>query len=869
MLRRTALALLLACGLTAALPVEPESLALASQAVAKDLSVVPTAAGLEITGLRFRGCPRLSLAVLLLDGTQPAEGVLASRAPCLALDFDRTFDRVSGSWVLGVDLPASAPRPARLELWCRACRSADGTQLHGQLSSQRLDGGVAGVLVVLLRGAALPGDRAAPGGDGAASASPRRSLQQSPGSCSVAVGGTTHTFASCSPLTRSNTFTLTVHSTVEPGAGGAGAVLRMGMVASARGGWASFGLPKFPGAMLGAGSVILYPTPAGAEVAGFQLDSTVESLVNKAKGTFPLSDAAAEASNGELRAVFAISLPNQSVASVTAASGMEYIYALGPMGDPTAPGLAYHSYDFGSGTLVMKAASAAAPAGNGNSGTVASPPAAASPPPTTSAPFAAAPSAAAPAGEAEQEHDHEGHDHGGSGDHGSTGGSVPSSESAGGGGGAAGACELQLGSGAALKTFAGCRLLRGVGSAFWLMWRASPSPNSPGKTTVTLALNTSSTSGYVAVGFPTTAGRMVDASAMILAACSPGAGCSGGARLSQYYLGGETVSDVVPDARLAVSNVQAAALPTGLAGSFDVEVDATAAGRRLLLLQQGLDLPVIFAAGPATADGSPLQHYTYGSDSLPALDTSSSGATSVDASSSENGALKAAHAWLAAIGWGVLVPSGIVMARSFKDARPPLWLHVHRAVQTLGFVLGTVALGLGFALVGGWRAQTDKLALHRNLGVACTALGAAQFTAIVFRPAPGQKYRLAWQLWHAWVGRGAAVVAIANIYYGMIHIYDGLGAWAWASYTAVLLVIVGTSVAKDTSDFLRRRRGRAQGLVQLTKPTTPTSPRSASPADVTADVEAPGLAAKPSTASLKPGITPHGSAASSLNGLLQ
>lgn len=41
--------------------------------------------------------------------------------------------------------------------------------------------------------------------------------------------------------------------------------------------------------------------------------------------------------------MFAISLPNQSVASVTAASGMEYIYALGPMGDPTAPGLAYHS----------------------------------------------------------------------------------------------------------------------------------------------------------------------------------------------------------------------------------------------------------------------------------------------------------------------------------------------------------------------------------------------------------------------------------------------------------------------------------------------------------------------------------------------
>lgn len=49
----------------------------------------------------------------------------------------------------------------------------------------------------------------------------------------------------------------------------------------------------------------------------------------------------------------------------------------------------------------------------------------------------------------------------------------------------------------------------------------------------------------------------------------------------------------------------------------------------------------------------------------------------------------------------------------------------------------------------------------------------------------------------------AAVVAIANIYYGILHIYEELGAWAWACYTAVLAVIVGISVAKDTSDFLR------------------------------------------------------------------
>jgi len=42
--------------------------------------------------------------------------------------------------------------------------------------------------------------------------------------------------------------------------------------------------------------------PAGAEVAGFKLPdmSYEEDAINKAKGTFPISDAAAEGTNGEL-----------------------------------------------------------------------------------------------------------------------------------------------------------------------------------------------------------------------------------------------------------------------------------------------------------------------------------------------------------------------------------------------------------------------------------------------------------------------------------------------------------------------------------------------------------------------------------------
>ena len=48
----------------------------------------------------------------------------------------------------------------------------------------------------------------------------------------------------------------------------------------------------------------------------------------------------------------------------------------------------------------------------------------------------------------------------------------------------------------------------------------------------------------------------------------------------------------------------------------------------------------------------------------------------------------------------------------------------------------------------------------------------------------------------------AAVIGIANIYYGILYMWV-LGVWAWASYTAVLAVIVAVSLAKDTSDWLR------------------------------------------------------------------
>ena len=87
--------------------------------------------------------------------------------------------------------------------------------------------------------------------------------------------------------------------------------------------------------------------PAGTEVAGFKLpeDSYEEGAVNAARGSFAITNATAERFGGEMRAVFTVSMPGRSAASLAAAP-LNYIYAVGPMGASAAPGLADHASEW-------------------------------------------------------------------------------------------------------------------------------------------------------------------------------------------------------------------------------------------------------------------------------------------------------------------------------------------------------------------------------------------------------------------------------------------------------------------------------------------------------------------------------------------
>ena len=205
---------------------------------------------------------------------------------------------------------------------------------------------------------------------------------------------------------------------------------------------------------------------------------------------------------------------------------------------------------------------------------------------------------------------------------------------------------------------------------------------------------------------------------------------STGASMVQYYLASKLQSGVQPGGSLQVSNLQALSADGQLAGSFQMDIPASGSaapsttGRRLAQSSDTATAKaLIFAAGPVSASsGAIMLHDNEGETTLDFASTGSADiGASADAGMSSTAQVRPspppqqlpaarprarlrvllcaaapavadarthtpraslqAHAWLMTIGWGVLIPSGIVIARSFKDAAPPAWFHIHRCVQ--------------------------------------------------------------------------------------------------------------------------------------------------------------------------------------------
>jgi hypothetical protein len=108
--------------------------------------------------------------------------------------------------------------------------------------------------------------------------------------------------------------------------------------------------------------------------------------------------------------------------------------------------------------------------------------------------------------------------------------------------------------------------------------------------------------------------------------------------------------------------------------------------------------------------------------------------------------------------------------------------------------------GIIFAPLG--LARDTKYGVHRALGISAITLGGLQMSALFFRPPPGTKWRSAWSMGHVWLGRLSAMLAVATIYYALIHM-NVVGTWAVIAYSGVLGVIACIGLGMDLTERTR------------------------------------------------------------------
>ncbi|KAL6650965.1 hypothetical protein ACP70R_009890 [Stipagrostis hirtigluma subsp. patula] len=253
---------------------------------------------------------------------------------------------------------------------------------------------------------------------------------------------------------------------------------------------------------------------------------------------------------------------------------------------------------------------------------------------------------------------------------------------------------------------------------------------------------------YVAVGF-SGKGYMIGSSAVV------GWTSNGKGTVKQYYLEGKS-----PDECTANSGL--------LKLVKNKSVVVSRSGRLYLAFQISTDYPqphLIYAAGPdgyvPPADTLELpMHRTMASRSF---NYTSGIAYSVAGAADGTFPSHRKHGLLAMMGWGVLLPIGMITARYFRQLEP-CWFYSHMAIQGVGFVLGIAAVVLGFRLN---ENGLKNVFVHKSIGIAVLVMATLQVMAVLARPDKTSKVRRFWNWYHHNVGRVAILLAIGNVFLGL------------------------------------------------------------------------------------------------------
>ncbi|XP_040991028.1 cytochrome b561 and DOMON domain-containing protein At3g25290-like [Juglans microcarpa x Juglans regia] len=146
------------------------------------------------------------------------------------------------------------------------------------------------------------------------------------------------------------------------------------------------------------------------------------------------------------------------------------------------------------------------------------------------------------------------------------------------------------------------------------------------------------------------------------------------------------------------------------------------------------------------------------------------------------------HGVLNVVSWGILFPTGAIIARYLRtfESAEPAWFYLHVSCQISAYAIGVAGWGTGLKL--GSESQGIQHSRHRNIGIAVFCLATVQIFALFLRPKKDHKYRLYWNIYHHGIGYAILILGIINIFKG----YDILQpAKKWKSAYIIVIIVLG------------------------------------------------------------------------------
>ncbi|KAJ0244337.1 Cytochrome b561 and DOMON domain-containing protein [Hirschfeldia incana] len=300
-------------------------------------------------------------------------------------------------------------------------------------------------------------------------------------------------------------------------------------------------------------------------------------------------------------------------------------------------------------------------------------------------------------------------------------------------------------------------------------------------------LSAPDSSVFVGIGFSTD-GHMIGSSAVV--GWLPPNGGRGEAK--QYFLGGQSPSQVMPDqGDLVIVN-----------GSLKIE---SMSSRLYMSFQLTVEMPrksILYAKGPAgffpSSPGFRLrEHQSMTTTTINYV----TGSQRVVKGSSHS-MLRKIHGLMNMFGWGIQIIIGAIVARHMRQTTAYFYGYLlyysHIAIQTTGFLLGLIGIICGLFLEN--QTNANNVSTHKALGITILVMGVLQVLALLGQPDKESKYRKYWNWYHHNIGRVMIILTIFNIFYG-IHLGKAGTSWS-VGYGSAVGVLALVAIVLEVRNFL-------------------------------------------------------------------